>query len=134
MKRTKPFPSVSILLPNDIVEDNDDAVASYWRKNGSCLLQISSFRREGGLQVSAAQRLSERMEGKGHWKPFNLPREIQGCETAAASTTDEQGTSWVHVYVVWEWLSIHATVSHRREPETCDWAWKALSSIRPVVM
>jgi hypothetical protein len=134
MKRSNPFPSVTILLPDDIVEDNDTTVASYRRKGDTCLLQISTFLREQGPQVSAVERLSQRMGTGGEWQAFNLPQEIEGCETAAASTTDDQETSWVHIYLVWEWLAVHATVSRRGEPSTCEWAWNALLSIRPVIM
>ena len=134
MKRANPFPSVSILLPDDVVEDNDSTVVSYWRKGDTCLLQISSFLRERGPQVSAAQRLSERMGPGGDWQEFHLPQGIEGCETAAASTTNGRGTSWVHIYLVWEWLVVHATISQRVDLSTCDWAWNALFSIRPVIM
>jgi hypothetical protein len=134
MKKINPFPSVSIELPEDIVEDSDATVASYWRKGDSCLLQISSFLREQGPQVSAIERLSQRMAAGGEWRPYNLPREIAGCETAAASRTDDQGTSWIHIYLVWEWLAVHATVSRQGDPLECDWAWNALASIRPVLM
>ena len=55
-----PFPSFSILLPDGVAEEHEDTVASYWKKGDSCLLQVSSFRRDSGPQVSAAQRLSDR--------------------------------------------------------------------------
>jgi hypothetical protein len=134
MKKANPFPSVSIDLPEDVIEDKDPTVASYWRKGDTCLLQISTFLRESGPQVSAEQRLSERIGAGGAWKEFNLPQAIEGCETAAASTTDGKGSSWVHIYLVWGWLAVHATVSQGGEHSKCDWAWDALLSIRPVVM
>ncbi len=134
MKRANPFPSVSILLPDDIVEDNDATVASFWRNGDSCLLQISCFRRERGPQVSAAQRLSERTGLTGEWQTFNLPTGIKACDVAAASTTDDLGTSWVHIYFVWEWLTIHASVSKEGDLSMCDWAWNALGSLQPIVM
>jgi hypothetical protein len=134
MKKANPFSSMSILLPDDVVEDNDATVASYWRKGDTCLLQISSFLRERGPQVSALERLTQRMGAGGEWLAFNLPQEIEGCETAAALTTDDQGNSWAHVYLVWEWLAVHATVSRRETLSNCDWAWNALCSIRPVIM
>ena len=83
MKEANPFPSVSILLPDDIVEDNDATVASYWKKGDTCLLQISSFLREQGPQVSAAERLSQRIRAGGEYEAFDLPRQIEGCESAA---------------------------------------------------
>jgi hypothetical protein len=134
MKEENPFQSISILLPDDIVGDNDATVASYWKKGDTCLLQLSSFLREQGPQVSAADRLAQRMRAGGEWEAFDLPRQIEGCESAAASTTDSQGTSWVHIYLVWRWLALHVTVSGQGIHQTCDWAWNALFSIRPINM
>lgn len=56
------------------------------------------------------------------------------CDIAAAPTTDAQNTSWVHVYLVWDWLAVRVTISHKGQPLTCDWASDSLFSIRPVVM
>jgi hypothetical protein len=134
MKAANPFPSFSILLPDDVAEDRDDTVASYWRKGDTCLLQLSSFRRDSGTQVSAAQRLAERVALGGTWTPFSLGREVQGCETAAASMVDDRGTKWVHVYLVWPWLTVHVTLSRQGDLSACEWAWEALTSIHPVVM
>jgi hypothetical protein len=135
MKRTNPFPSLSLLLPDDIVEDNDTKVASYWKPgDDTCLLQISSFLRVEGPQVSAAQRLTDRMRALGEWKTVSLARTIEGCDIPAASTKDGEDTSWVHVYLVWDWLAVYATVSYKGNPSMCDWAWSVLFSMRPVVM
>jgi hypothetical protein len=38
MKSANPFPSLSLLLPDDIEEDTDSTVASYWRHDDTCLL------------------------------------------------------------------------------------------------
>jgi hypothetical protein len=134
MKRATPFPSLALSLPDDIEEDNDSTVASYWKQNDSCLLQISSFRRDRGPQVSATQRLMERMQARGDWKTITLTRAIEGCDIAAASIKDEQNTSWVHAHLVWEWLAVHATISTKDQLAVCDWAWDSLFSIRPVIM
>jgi hypothetical protein len=134
MKRANPFPSLSLLLPNEITEDTDSTVASYWKPDDTCLLQISSFLREHGPQVSAMQRLSDRTLAGGKWEPVDLSFTIEGCDVAAASMKDEKGVSWVHVYLVWDWLAVHATVSAKGKVSQCDWAWKAVRSIRPVVM
>ena len=88
MKATKPFPSFSMVLPDNIVEEADGAVVSYWKRGDSCLLQISCFRRDSGPQISALQRLNDRVEKSGTWTPFTLPVRVEGCEAAAASTTD----------------------------------------------
>jgi len=134
MKRVNPFPSLSLLLPDDVVEEIDSTVASDWTRRDTCLPQISSFLREQGPQVSAVQRLSERTGAGGGWETVNLPHTIENCDMAAASNKDDKGTSWSHVYLVWEWLTVHATVSHQGNSSNCDWAWNALFSIRPVVM
>jgi hypothetical protein len=132
--RANPFPSFSMLLPDGVTENHEETVASYWRRGDSCLLQISSFQRDSGPQVSAAERLSDRAKMGGIWKPFNLPREIRGCETVAASTVDDHGTVWVHAYLVWPWLTIHVTVSREKNLSGCEWVWEAVSSIHPTVM
>ena len=101
MKRVNPFPSISLLLPEDVAEEIDSTVASYWKRGGdTCLLQISSFLREQGPQVSAVQRLKERTGTGGRWETATLPHAIEGCDMAAASTKDDQGTSWTRVYLV----------------------------------
>jgi hypothetical protein len=134
MKAANPFPSVCLLLPEDALEDHDDRVFSCWRQGDTCLLQLSSFARQSGAQISAAQRLSDRTKTGGNWKPFDLPRKLEGCEAAAATMVDEHGTSWVHVYMVWPWVALHVTVSRKGELQDCHWAWDSLASIRPVVM
>ena len=135
MKAIKPFPSFSLSLPDEVTEDRKDTnVASYWMAGDTCLLQLSSFVRDSGQQVSATERLSERIKRGGKWKSFDLSGVIDGCEAAAALTVDERGTSWVHAYLVWPWLTVHATVSRQGDPSACEWALEALSNIRPVVM
>jgi hypothetical protein len=120
MKKVNPFPSVFLLMPDDVEEEIDSTVASYWKEGDSCLVQISSFLREHGQQVSASQRLSERMAKGGEWHPFDLPKQVYGCEMAAAVTSDDQGATWVHVYLVWEWLAVYATVSGHGELSKCN--------------
>jgi hypothetical protein len=135
MKAINPFPSFSLLLPDEVAEHHKDSnVASYWMGGDTCLLQLSSFVRNSGEQVSAKERLSERKQRGGKWKSFDLPRVVDGCEAAAASTVDDHGTTWVHAYLVWPWLTVHATVSRQGDLSACEWAWEALSNINPVVM
>ena len=89
------------------------------------MLQVSSFRRDSGPQVSAAQRLFDRTKMGGTWQPFNLPQAIRGCEAVAASTVDEHGTVWVHAYLVWPWLTAHVTVSRQGDLSDCEWAMES---------
>jgi hypothetical protein len=134
MKSAKPFPSFSLLLPDDVQAGTDSSVASYWKQDDTCLLQLSSVVRKSGPQISATQRLTDRIRAGGEWQTVRLVRTIEGCDIAAASTTDRENTSWVHVYLVWDLLAVHATVSHKGQVSSCDWAWDAIFSIRPVVM
>lgn len=135
MKATKPFPSFSMLLPDDVAKDHHDSdIASCWTTGNNCLLQLSCFTRESGPQVSAAERVSDRMKMGGNWKPFDLPLAVDGCDAAAARTVDDGGTTWVHAYLVWPWMSIHVTVSRQGNLSACEWAWEALATIRPVLM
>jgi len=128
----QPFPSFSMQLPDDIQEDHDSAdVASYWMPGDGCLLQISCFRRDTGPQVFASERISERMKKGGSWKPFDLPSRIDGCDASATRTVDDSGISWVHVYLVWPWLSVHVTVSRQGDLSTCAWAWEAVRPFAP---
>ena len=133
MKKDNPFPSVLIELPDDVITKGEGTVVSYWRTDDMCLLQISSRLRSKGQQVSAAERLSDRQK-EGNWQLFQLPREIKGCDTAAASTTDDKGNTWVYIYLVWEWLAVLVTVTREGGIEPCNWVWVAISTIRPVLM
>jgi hypothetical protein len=134
VKIAHPFPSVSLSLPDDVLEDHDSRVSSYWKAGDSCLLQLSCFVRETGDQVSAQDRLAARMGASLNWSLFELPRRPADCEVAAAKTIDVEATTWVHAYLVWQWLTIYVTVSQKADLQHCDWAWDALASIRPVVM
>src|SRR5260221_11309896 len=104
-------------------------VESYRKQGILCLVQISSFLRKQGPQVSATQRLSERMRAGGQWQTISLTRTIEGCDIAAAWTRDGHDTTWNHVYLVWDWLAVHVTVSRRGESRKCDLAWDCLFSI-----
>ena len=124
-----------MLLPDDVEEDHDSAnVASFWMPGDACLLQVSCFRRDSGQQISASERMLERMNKGGSWKIFELPHRVEGCEAAAARTVDDSGTAWVHIYLVWPWMSIHVTVSRQGELSSCAWAWEAVATIRPLLM
>jgi|SRR5450631_3622000 hypothetical protein len=131
MKVTNPFSTVSILLPEDVLESNEDNVFSYWKKGDTCLLQLSRFP-QPGARSSAKQYLTERTMIHGNWKPFELPGKPQGCEFAAATMVSDQGTSFVQVYLVWPSFVVHATVSLQRQLEVCEWVWESLASVRAV--
>jgi hypothetical protein len=63
MKAIKPFPSFSMLLPDSVAEDHKDTnVSSYGMTGDSCLLQVSCLTRDSGPQISATERLSDRLK------------------------------------------------------------------------
>jgi hypothetical protein len=130
MKTSNPSPSISIFLAEEVSECHDHGISSYWKKDDTCLMQISSFVRESRAQVSATQRLSEQIMLQESWRPFDLPRKPKGCETAAATMVTDEGLWLVHAYFVWPSLAIHATVSRQGPLEGCEWAFDSLASIR----
>jgi hypothetical protein len=132
MKTSNPSASIFISLPEDVLETHDDGISSYWKKDDTCLLQISSLVYESGARVSATQRLSERTIPGDSWRTFDLPRKPEGCETAAASMVNDQGNWWVHAYFVWPSLAIHATISRQAPLESCEWVLNSLASIKPL--
>ena len=54
-------------------------------------------------------------------------------DVAAAKTTDEEGTTWLHVYMTNSELAIYATISGpaQAKVEEADWALTALQTIKP---
>ena len=133
MKTIHPFPSISLSVPDEIREDTDDRVRSYWKVGESCLLQLSSYRREQGNQLSAAARLAERIQKGGTWTRIEIPNKPDGCDVASATTSDATGVSWTHLYLVWPEFSVYVTVSHEGTENDCKWIWDTIASIKPVV-
>ena len=73
------------------------------------------------------------MKAGSDWQLIDMTRSIDSCGVSAASTKDAQGISWVHVYLVWEWLAVHVTVSREGDPLDCSSVWESVFSIRPTV-
>ncbi len=121
MKVGNPFPTVSIRLPEDVLDNRDDNVFSYWKEGDTCLLQLS--RSQPVAQTSAKQYLSGRTMIHSAWEVFELPRKPEGSESAAARMVDIQGNPCIQVYLVWPAFGIHAIVSRQRRLEVCQWVW-----------
>lgn len=132
MRVASPFPTFSILLPEDLLENHVDQVFSYWKKDDSCLLQLRSVGRLT-IQKSAKQCLLQQILFSDSWKPFELPRKPHGCESEAA-TTNVDGTSYLHAYLVWPAFTVHATVSRQGQLDSCQWVWDLLGTVQGVVM
>jgi hypothetical protein len=134
-KIVNPTKSYNIMLPDDIKEDYNDIVMSFWREGGDLLLQLSSHKRESGDQVEAQDRLKAKIESVGgEWKPYELSIEGQGEEQriSGAYTKNENGIVWLHVYLTWPNLMIYATISGKHEVEVLNsnWALDAIQKIK----
>ena len=139
MKTLQPSPSYEITLPDDVVEDYDGRVSSYWRAGNTLLLQLSSTQRIQGEQVSAADRLRDlHTRLLADWSPFNLAPESFSGDLAGSQMTDSKGQRWIDTYLVTSDLAIYATISGAPEnfKDQSNWAMDAVRTIRirpPVV-
>lgn len=127
-----PFESCLISVPEQVEEDIDGTVASYWLAGDDLLLQISSYVREHGLQIPAAMRLTERLCRGALQDVETFDIKIEGCpDTAAASWKDDDGVNWIGVYAVWPWITVFFTVSHPHRDVTPEsWALMSIRSLR----
>jgi hypothetical protein len=127
-----PTSSYEVALPDDIRENYDESVASFWKDESPVLLQISTRKRTEQSQVGAEDRLRERIHGSGGtWMDVHfLPSFFE--DVAAAKTTDEKGTTWLHVYMTNSQLAIYATISGPAQAMggEADWALSALQTIK----
>jgi len=130
--------SFRITLPDDIREEIDGAVSSFWLDNNPLLLQVSSNVRQSGPQVGALARLKDRMAAhpKRCWQVWNQPAHSRkGVDQATAEHTASDGALWVHTYLVWPHVAVYvtlcgpATLVRNKE----NWALCAIRSIRPTL-
>lgn len=130
--RVSPTPSYSIELPDDCAEDIDGSTMSYWRPDATGAVQISSYRRTSGEQVTAGQRSAARISrgGKPALSPIAIP--LAHSDAAAAIGTDDEDVTWLHVYITWPHLTLLVTLSGRREDilDEHSWSRRALASIQ----
>jgi hypothetical protein len=133
MKTVRLTPTHTLSLPDDLNERTDPQVSSFWRSGEPLLLQMSSYLRNEGQQVSAKQRLQQRIEKTGGvWreKDAKLHPDPE-LDEAVAETTDLNGLAWIHAYFVWPHLTVYATISGPPESVTDgSWAVDALSTLR----
>lgn len=136
LRVVKPSASYELMLPDDICEQSEGNVSSFWVQGGPLLLQLSSYLRAEGEQVPAETRLSERMvkhsEKWSTWKTNIYADPV--VDQATAHFTDENGTVWIHAYLVWPHLTVYATISGPEEltRNQNNWAVQGLRSIRLV--
>lgn len=133
MKTVLPSSSYFLLLPNEIAQSADGRVSSFWIEGEPLLLQLSSYLRDGQEQVGAMQRLKDRIaKSSARWTIWDENiHPSQHVEQAVGETSDKDGVTWVHAYLVWPHLTVHATISGPRESVRADdsWASEALRSL-----
>jgi hypothetical protein len=136
-KLARPSDSYYLSLPKDVLEDYDDGISSYWIKNSPALLQLSSYVRHAGPQVAALDRLAGRVaKQKQGWHVWESKIYLGPLvDQATAEYVDENGTLWIHSYIVWPHLTIYATVSGPETEIKCEGSWplEAIKSLRVVV-
>ena len=136
MKTITPSRHYSIRLPNDVTQQWDKEVLSLWRDDDRTALQLSSYLRESEQQVSAKERLSDRMaRSSTKWSPLDIGCD-SACDIAAASTADGDYIWW-HIYLVVPKVAVYATISFPSSTKASQWAVDAVRSIRfgsPVIV
>jgi len=136
VKTVKPSNSYQVTLPENVCEQFEERLSSFWLEGKPLLLQLSSYVREKGRQLGAQTRLEERIEKHAQkwstWESEIYPD--SAVDQAAAEFIDENGILWVHSYLVWPHLTIYATISG---PEGLvrdqgNWAIQGLKKIKLV--
>jgi hypothetical protein len=112
----------------------DERVTSFWVDGGPLLLQLSSYIRSQGEQLTARDRLKDRIAKHDQqwqrWEAKIYPNLT--VDQATAEYIDNDGLLWVHSYLVWPHLAIYSIISG---PEDLvrrgdNWAIQSLKSIR----
>ena len=131
----RPTESYEISLPDDVLQEFDGGVSSFWRPHSGTALQLSSHARRSGAQVSAHQRLNERIEMTRNASNWIRLDGFQGdwCpDVAAATSTNNNGSVWTHAYLVWPDLAVYATVMRPADEDanSDEWRIRAIKSVR----
>jgi hypothetical protein len=133
-KTVTPSSSYQLRLPEKICGQNDERVSSFWLDGAPLLLQLSSYIRSKGTQLTAEDRLKERIKKHdaqwNRWKEKIHPN--ARVDQATAEFTDDDGLLWIHSYLVWPHLTVYSIISG---PETMvrnsdNWALESLKSLR----
>jgi len=132
MRTVSPTGSYYIDVPEHIKEDVDERVVSYWIPGDTILLQLSSYTRRKGQQVSAKERLAVRLNRDQLTHVQSERLKITDCsDVVAASGQDQQETRWLYIYAVWPDIAIFATVSAPLGVSLgISWAMISLRSLR----
>ena len=133
MQYRSPTGSYELALPADVVEDVDERCTSYWRNDADVVLQLSSYRRHEGPQVTAKDRLDARLSRENRPGVSAAALSVPECpDVAAAAFQDSEGILWHYCYCVWPHLTVFVTIAGSVEGigEGARWALDALRSLR----
>jgi hypothetical protein len=133
VKILQPAPSYEVTVPDDVVEDHDGRVSSYWRPGSALLLQLSSALRIQSEQVSAADRLRDlHNRSLAKWSPFNLTPVSFPGDFVASQMVDSKGLRWIHAHLTTSDLAVYATISGSVEDfkDESNWATEAVRTLR----
>jgi len=132
MKTVWPSSSYKIVVPDDIKEQTDARVASFWVSGEPLLLQLSSYQRAKGSVISAKERLKERMEKTpAKWTRIEPDLCVDPIVDQAAAGQLQDGLTWLHAYFVWPHLTVYATISGPAQEvnDPNSWARMALRKL-----
>jgi hypothetical protein len=126
--------SYVISVPDQVHERREEGVSSFWVDRDDLLLQLSSYIRTQGDQLTASARLNDRIRKDPHgWTAFDgrLHPDLS-IDQATAQFVDDNGLFWIYTYLVWPHLTILATVSGSSAEITRldNWAMRAVTSIK----
>lgn len=133
-KTVTPSSSYQLRLPEKICEQNDGRVSSFWLDGAPLLLQLSSYIRSKGAQLTAEDRIKERIkkhDAKWHkWEEKIHPD--ADVDQATAEFTDDDGLLWIHSYLVWPHLTVYSIISGPQPTarNSGNWALQSLKSLR----
>jgi hypothetical protein len=124
--------SYSSELPEDVEEDLDPQVSSYWMAGSDLVLQLSSYRRLEGPQIRAATLLGERLVREQRAATRQVSFRFASPDQACAAFVDEQGWEWLYAYLVWPDPCVFASVisTDMEESVLGSWAVRAIESIK----
>jgi hypothetical protein len=130
----RPSSCYQLVLPNNVCEQADEGVSSFWVDGEPLLLQLSSYLRENGEQLAAKNRMKERIAKHSHaWRSWNIELHPDlSIDQASAEFVDVDGVLWVHSYLVWPHLTIYSTLSgpEKLVKDPLNWALQGLKSVR----
>jgi hypothetical protein len=134
LKTIRPSSSYQLELPEQVCQESDGKLSSFWLDGSTLLLQLSSYVRTEGEQVGALDRLTHRI-GKHGQRWSILEGKIHPDATvdqATAEFVDEDSLLWIHSYIVWAHLTVYATISGPKElvRNPGNWAIQGLKTLR----